>query len=321
MSPPECNFADYHYKQQICFTNPNKNDLNVKKIGRWINALMNTSGGWIILYCPKPVSFNDVDTWVMGFEKILREQWISDSTYTNLIPPFKRWENTDQFRIYIYVCKSPRLTTFNFKAFEKLEAEIRAIKDDERILKMLSEEQSSYDPTCISAFANKCATFQFKESLSALWFESRKLEFKHVYEKDRKRDVETFESKVLIDRLRKYMNYLSAFANCDGGSLVLGVEKCGKELVAKGFKVKENQCDQEREETFVRGYLEKRLGECIWHADPNYKPLRSGLEGVFSCRPGGLSDTETGRSLCQQTHRWNVSGNTNILCCKQQERT
>ncbi len=40
------------------------------------------------------------------------------------------------------------------------------------------------------------------------------------------------------------MNYLSAFANCDGGSIVLGVEECGKELVVKGFEVKENQHEQ-----------------------------------------------------------------------------
>ena len=173
---PEFSFADYHYKQEICFTNAPKNDPSIKKIGSWINGLMNTSGGWIILYCPKPVSFKAVDAWVMGFEKILREQWISDSIYTNVILPFKRWENTNQFRIYIYICKSPGLTTFNFKAFERLETHIKPIKDTERIVKMLSEEHGSYHPSCISAFADKGSTFQFKESLSAPWFESRKLE-------------------------------------------------------------------------------------------------------------------------------------------------
>ena len=269
---PEFNLAEYHYKQQIRFTNAPKNDLNTKKIGSWINGLMNTSGGWIILYCPQPVSFNDVDKWVMGFENILKQQWISASTWYHLIPPFQKLISEDQFRIYIYLCKSPHLVTFDFKAFEKQEASITAIKDERIIMKMFSEEHSSYHPTCISAFADKYGTFQFEESLSAPWFESRKLEFKHVHEKVRKQGVETFESKVLIDRLREYMNYLSAFANCDGGSLVLGVEECGKELVVKGFKVKENQHEQEREEKCVRDYLKKRLGECIWHADLNYEP-------------------------------------------------
>ncbi len=272
MPAPECNFADYHYKQQICFTDEPKKVT--KKIASWITGLMNTSGGWIILYCLQPVYFNDVDKWVMGFEKIMKEQWISASTWNDLIPPFQKINYEDQFRIYIYVCKSPHLVSFDFKAFQKQEASTTAITDEGIIIKMLSEEQSSYYPTCISAFADKFSSFQFNESLPAPWFESRKLEFKQVYKKDGKRSVgvETFESNVLVGRLGEYMNYLSAFANCDGGSLVLGVEECGKKLLVKGFKVKENHHDQEREETFVTDYLKKRLGECIWHADPNYEP-------------------------------------------------
>ncbi len=275
---PGSEFAEHYFVQEINITTPPKEDWNtVKEIGKWITALMNTSGGLIVLYCVNPHSDNKRDKWLMGLEDVLTMNWIPESTYQSLIS-VKYLTTQHQLRIYMFVCKSEHLITFSFNAFGRRVTGIRTITDPERIRGMLSDTSRSFDDTCMPRFGDpldQCGTLEFKDPIPATLYESKTVEFKHIYQKigkKEKKELATFDSGVLKQRCGEYVDYLSAFANTDGGSLILGVEEGGKEPVVKGFKVKENQQGQVAEEESIRKYLTKRLGDCIWHGDPDYVP-------------------------------------------------
>ncbi len=212
----------------------------------------------------------------MGFEGHLVYNWVLESQLQELVR-YQYLEKDGRLFIYIFVSASPRLLTFDYHAFGRLATGIRPLKDFQRVREMLHEPHNS-------ALAGDCESqlgtllpddqaFRIDEPIPAKYRESQTMEFKHCYSSEKtpeKAELACFRANILKQRLRDYLDYLSAFANTQGDSLVLGVEESGKFPVVRGFPVAQ---DQEAEERQLTEFLDKRLKECIWHGDPDYKPV------------------------------------------------
>ncbi len=249
----------------------------IKEIAKWITALMNTSGGLIVLYSNTPESDEKRDRWIMGFESYLMNNWIPDSLLQELVR-YQYLETDDQLRIYVFVSKSPQLVTFDFHAFGRLATGVRPIRDLHRVQKMLNEPRTGTSRKRCASEMEKILTegnvFWIGDKIPASHRENLSMEFKHCYLDTSgkiKTELPCFEAKAINNRLERNLNCLSAFANTNGGSLVLGVEEGGKYPIVRGFPVLQNP-DQKAEERKVTDYLNRRLGECIWHADVEYRP-------------------------------------------------
>ncbi len=252
---------------------PTDDEKTIKTIAMWTTALMNTSGGLIVLYSNNPDSDKKRDHWIMGFESVLINNWIPESTFQSHVR-FQYLEMGDQFRIYMFVCKVPHVITFTYNAYGRRAAGITPIRDGSRIEEMLTEtrhipEEDNYASAL--KHLTKDHPFYFNDPIPTGHRENQIIEFKHCYYTGAsgKTDLIFFDAKELNRRLRGYFEYFSAFANTHGGSLVLGVEEGGKIPVIRGFQVVENQ---KKEEQRIINYLSQELSMCIWHADPDYQP-------------------------------------------------
>ncbi len=240
---------------------------------------MNTAGGLILLYTNRPDSDRKRDYWIMGFESVLANNWISESLLQSLIR-YRYLETDGHLRIYIFVSKAPSLVTFNFYAFGRRATGVRPIKDPHRIQEMLNESShsSANGGICLSQMPDLITAGHVKvnDPIPVIYRERETMEFKHCY--CGASELPSFEVTKLKHRLIEYLEYLSAFANTHGGSLVLGVEERGNFPVVRGFPITENQ---EADEKCITEYLKKRLEKCIWHGDPDYKPVMGQDWNVF----------------------------------------
>ncbi len=276
---PEKEFAEHTFKIKICLDQSPTNTDKTKEIAKWISAFMNTSGGLILLYSNRPDSDRQRDKWMVGFESVLTNNWIPESLLQSLVR-YQYLETEDQLRIYIFVSQSQSLVTFNFQAFGRSATGISPIKDSHRIQEMVNETHTS-GRECASQMTALAEGGEFKlnDPIPINYRESETMEFKHCYKgTSEKAELPSFEVKKLKHRLGEYMNYLSAFANTQGGSLVLGVEESAKFPVMRGFAVTQNQ---EVDEACIIKYLEERLNKCIWHGDPEYRPVMGQDWNVF----------------------------------------
>ncbi len=278
---PELGFAEYIFKTEICIDKP-PTDNTIKTIAQQVTALMNTSGGLILLYSNTPDSERKRDRWIMGFGSHLANNWIPESLLQELLG-YRSRETEGQVQIYIFVAKSPHLVTFDFHAFGRLTTGVRPIKELDRVRKMLNEPQSSPGRNgCgseMKQILRSVHQFQIDDPIPVTYRESDTMEFKHCYDGPSKTtELPLFTTDILKKRLGENMKYLCAFANTQGGSLVLGVEEDGNCPVVRGFPVTVNQEAAERELT---EYLGWRLGQCIWHGDPQHKPVMGQDWNVF----------------------------------------
>ncbi len=240
---------------------------------------MNTSGGLILLYSNSPASDKKRDYWIMGLEYVLTNNWIPESLLQSLLR-YRYLETDGQLRIYIFVSQSPSLVTFNFYAFGRRATGVRPIKDPGRIQKMLKESHRIVSAQgCLSQMyqPKEGDSFKVNDPIPVAYRESDTMEFKHCYDQG-KSELPCFDATRLKDRLGDHFAYLSAFANTQGGSLVIGVEESEKYPVVRGFPVTQNQ---KADETCITEYLKKRLEKCIWHGDPENKPVRGRDWNVF----------------------------------------
>ncbi len=282
---PEKEFAEYIFKKKIRLDNSSKGtEETAREIAKWISAMMNGSGGLILLYCKIPYSDKIRDKWINGFNTLLKN-WIPESDLALLV----RYQNVDkdgQLRIYMFVTQSPFLVTYNFCAFRRHRASVVPITDLHAVQKMLKESthSSANAGECSSQMANILTegdTFKLNVIIPLEFRESETMEFKHFYRCEnskRKQELPSFDVEILKNRLGEHSKNFSAFANTHGGSLVFGVEERGKYPTVRGFPVTQNQ---EADEDRITQYLAERLGKCTWHSDTEYKPVKGQDWDVF----------------------------------------
>ncbi len=282
---PEKEFAEYTFKHKINIKkSPGTTFNTVEKIAKQITALMNTSGGIVLLYHvygdkTEAHYDKDRDKWIMGFEKLLLDNWIPESLMRPVVT-YKYLKTDSELRIYIFVCRSRLLSTFQFHAYSRLAASVREFhtNDFPRVQELLHESHgSAIGFVCESQMKSILpdgGDFSVGDPIPATHSESVTMEFKHCYigsDADiEKRELAVFSADILKKRLDKYMDCLCAFANTQGGSLVLGVEEGGKYPVVRGFPISSNQ---EAVEMELTEELERKLNQCIWHGDDDYKPV------------------------------------------------
>ncbi len=100
-------YAEYCFKENIDIRNTDKKAS--EKIGKMVNALMNTSGGLIVLNCGEAYLDKERDEWLQTFK-----YWIPSGLYTLLSVHYKRI--IKQIYLVLFVEKSPKLATFTYHA-------------------------------------------------------------------------------------------------------------------------------------------------------------------------------------------------------------
>ncbi len=252
---------------------PKDNERGSKEIAKWTTALMNTSGGLIVLYCTKPDSDQQRDRWLMGLESVLTNKWIPESTFQSLVR-FQYLEIGDQLRIYMFVDKAPHVITFSYNAYGRQTTGIRSLRDATRVQQMLNEAHAGsssveWHPSMEKRLA-KFQSFKINDPIPTEYRENETMEFKHCYsDRAKKKELHSLSGKEFKQRLigdGGYIQYISAFANTHGGSLALGVEEGGKFPVVRGFIITEDEKQK------IHDCLHAELDKCLWHGDPKYKP-------------------------------------------------
>ncbi len=266
-------YADYSFVREINF---DRYDLAIgKEIAKWMTALMNTSGGLIVLYSNQSVSDKKRDVWLMKLEDHLTTNWIPKSTYRSLIH-YKYLRTMDKLRMYWFVSKSSRLITFNYNAYARHAAGTEPVRDREDVQRILDIGQGTTHTVCTSQLQEILGTresFGFNEEMPTEYCESQSLEFKHYYLDDKKEKGMDFLASNLIKCMHKddeLLRNVSAFANTNGGSLILGVEEGEKRPVLRGFKVTDQQ---EQEENTLTNHLKDSLSRLIWSGNRDNQPL------------------------------------------------
>ncbi len=252
---------------------PKDDDKTSREIAKWTTAFMNTSGGLIVLYCNKPDSDQQRDRWLMGLESVLINNWIPESTFQSLVR-FQYLEFGSQLRIYMFLGKAFHKVTFTYNAFGRQATGIRPIKDSTRIRQLLDETDNSSASvgyhSVIKKLLAKEQSLKINDPIPAQYRENNTIEFKHCYrDKSNKNGLESFGAKEFHQRLHGdggYMEYISAFANTHGGSLVIGVEEGGKLPIVRGFNITEDEKQK------ITSCLRTELNKCIWHGYSKYKP-------------------------------------------------
>ena len=278
---PEKEFAEYTFKHNINITSHRgimaQQELIVQ-IAQQMTALMNTSGGLILLYdCfndrKEEYSDEDRDKWLRTFQEKLWLKWIPKSLFSSLVRYKYRFVN-NEIRIYIFVCRSQSLSTLEFNACDRRGISVWRIYGNEpaAIEKILTNSDSSPPESQIKLIVKEKGWLDFGMEIRAKDYESGTMEFKHGYtDRTRKQGLTEFNLDILKVKMQRYIDCLCAFANTQGGSLVVGVEEGGKLPVVRGFPIRHTQ---EEEEWKVTCYLADKLRECIWHGDPAYKPVQ-----------------------------------------------
>ncbi len=280
---PEKEFAEYTFKHKIDINKVDIPTVEMETIAMQITALMNTSGGLILLYhvYSEKDAYDDNrrDNWMQDFEKRLLD-YIPESLIRPVVRYRYLWPETcDEFRIYIFISRSRLLATFKFHARSRLGASVRKVhvNDFPSVQGWLHDSHSATSgvgcESQIKSTLEKGSDFQVGDKIRDS--ESEIMEFKHCYvDQTKQTEAIIFGDNIRAateKRLDRYIKTLCAFANTQGGSLVVGVKEGGKFPVVRGFPVSPSQEDVEGELTDC---FEEKLNQCIWHGDPDYKSVR-----------------------------------------------
>ncbi len=252
-------YAEYSFVKEIAI---NKYDSATgKEIVKLLTALMNTSGGLIVLYC-NTQDWDKRDSWLRQLHNAITTKWMPRSKYGSLVR-HKYWMQDGQLRIYMFVTKSKDVITFECNAYLKYATSTEAVTNNDEVRTLLDAAGHPNKVECrsqIEPLLKGRESFTVDEPVPVDCEESQQIEFKH-YQKHNA-DL-TFTAKDLMDKLddrKELLKNISAFANTDCGSLILGVmENKRGGCNIKGFPAGEN-LEQEKE-IFIED-LTKRLNMC-----------------------------------------------------------
>ncbi len=267
MNRPENVFPEYCFVKEI---NIEKCDLTTsEEVTKWMTGLMNASGGLIFLHCRQPRTDKKRDRWLMDFKYHVTSKWIPSSLYRSLIMPRYRVIN-ERLVMAFFVSKSPTLITFKNNAYYRHAAGIEPITDTDDIHKLFAgreETRVKRKPNSqLRRLLKGRRAFGLNEEIPVDYCESSTMEFKHYCTKEN-RELLSFSASELtsrLDRDNEMLKNISAFANTEGGSLVIGIEEGGKLPLVKGFRTTENQETEERE---VTSHIARKLQACIWNTN------------------------------------------------------
>ncbi len=261
MPHPDMEYAEYSFVKEIKIGRCDPETC--KEIVKLLTALMNTSGGLIVLYS-NTHNWDKRDSWLRQLHNAITTKWMPRSTYGSLVR-HKYWMQDDQLRIYMFVAKFKDVITFECNAYLRYATSTEAVTNSDEVRTLLDAGEHPNKDECKSQMEPLLKgreSFTLDEPVPVHCEESQQIEFKH-YHKDNK-DL-TFTAKDLMDKLddrKELLMNVSAFANTDGGSLILGVmENKRGSCTVRGFPTGES-CEQEKEE-FIE-HLEIKLNSCTW---------------------------------------------------------
>ncbi len=254
-------YAEYCFEEEIDITNTStkgKNEETFVKIAKILNALMNGIGGLIVLDCGMSASPEHMDEWKETFQSFVTTQWISDYMYGQLVTSKAKVINR-QFYLYIFVEKSCNRVIFNFNAYIMRNGKSGMILENEvtRLRQRTVDVKPEKPGSRLEDLIKRKVSFTLGTELPPEYCESKTMKFKHY------KSINRFIAKNIMEKLNAddmLREDISAFANTDGGSLVVGVED--NKAAVRGFPVAHNQQDEEQKLT---GYIKGALDGCIWN--------------------------------------------------------
>ncbi len=241
-----------------------------EEVAKWMTGLMNASGGLVMLHCSKQRSDKKRDHWLMDFKHHVTSKWIPNSVYRSLVT-LRCQMITDKLILAFCISKSPTLVTFKHNAYSRHASGIEPITDAEDIRKLIAGREETFSrrkkpKSQLKRLLKGRKGFKMNEEVPVEFCESSTMEFKHYCTKG-KSELTSFGATELasrLDRDNEMMKNISAFANTEGGSLVIGIEEGGRLPAVKGFRTSDNQ---EREEKELAIHIERRLRGCIWNTN------------------------------------------------------
>ncbi len=265
-------YAEYSFENKIDINNCDKKTID--QIVRWLMALMNTSGGLIVLYC-NTQDCTKRDQWLSKLENSITSKWIPRSTYWSLVK-YKYWKENGQLRIYMFVTKSKNIITYESKAFMRYSTKTEQATANE-VHELLNVSGHFNKPECKPQMKgllkeNESSFFLQGEKIPVKLEESQEIEYKHT--NTEKGDNEDREKCMKKKELKeKILKNVSAFANTEGGSLILGVEDNEKDgYIIRGFKKTKANIEQEKEE--IIKFLNETLSSCMWVGKSEARKLK-----------------------------------------------
>ncbi len=236
-----------------------------------------------MLYCNRAESDKKRDLWLMNLKDHVTTKWIPNSIYRSLIR-YKYLKITDQIRIYLFVCKSTHIVTFKYNAYGRHATGIEPVTNREEISQMVFAGKRTTITACTSQMKDILKNREYflqNEEIPQEFCESQNTEFKHYHYDDLEKNELMFVASDLQSRLgrdKELLANVSAFANTDGGSLILGVKESGKYPVVRGFQTTDNQ---KEEEEALESYIEQSFHYCIWSGNSDNLPARGKDWEVF----------------------------------------
>ncbi len=252
-------YAEHCFEKKI---NMHQSNLQTsEEIAKLVNALMNTSGGLILLHCGDPPLDKKRDEWLRNFKDHATKHWIPFQMYRLLIS-VKYKIIGGQFYLFLFVDKSAKLVTFSYNAYGRHAGGIKPITEEDDIKQMIQRTNDSSPlekpRSRLNDLLEKNYSFTLDESLPVEYCESQTMEFKHY-------EINDFSARKIEDKLSKERGLwenISAFANTEGGSLVVGVKEEKTGPIVKGYQVTDNQ---EEEQDKLTQYINEKLRKCIWN--------------------------------------------------------
>ncbi len=252
-------YVDYCFEMDIAVLS-GFNEISAKKIANRLNALMNTSGGLIVLrVADGPLSITNVIKWQIRFQCYVNDTCLGNQGLRSLVEIHHK-VIADQHYSILFVFKSSKLVTFSYNAYVSHDAGQERITSDDvakQIMQMADNEPQEKPRSRLADLQAEIGSFTMGEQLPVEYWEGATMGYKHS------RSVRKFSAMEIAQKLeRSLLVTISAFANTRGGSLLVGVDDKSGVI---GYHLPDSQEEEEEEERKLTQYINTELRKCIWN--------------------------------------------------------